>query len=347
MNIIHYFRSETIQAKKKVVHNFLAGSIVFALISGVWIGLISNKYGEFTWSRAGTINLRAPTDPSVRGISPFKGGLREPPNASAVSSVEEPGFPETQIKELRSARDGNVSNWTNLRIRVKNHLKRASECTKKTGTILMAFSPLSLVIGIAYVLFWLQRFSIKAIEPEVLYSSITVAIYTGGYSLVHVTPRYLWIICLVLMLMGGYVLARLFTSNFFTKTRRWALLVVFVLSFVVPASQSLKAKASVGRGMYGLGQALKNFIEPGSHVASNTNWGASLFLSYHLDCRYYGTQKKNISKTELKRDLEKYGIDYYLFWGGAAPDLRFLSNYEEITGGRIPGLRIYGLKKPR
>ena len=346
MNVIHYFRSETIQARKKIVHNFLAGAVVFALISGVWIGLMSNKYGEFTWSRAGMINLRAPTDPSVRGVSPFKGGFREPPNATAVSSVEEPGFPEKQIKELRSARDGKVSNWTNLRIRVKNRLNHALECTKKTGTILMAFSPLSLVIGIAYVLFWLQRFSIKAIEPEVLYSSVTLALYTGGYSLIHVTPRYLWIICLVLLLMGGYVLFKLFQNKFFTKTRKAVLLIIFFLSFAVPASGTLRTYANRGKWIYDLSQVLKSRITPNYKIASNTSWAGSLFLSYHLGGRYYGTHEKNISKTELKKQLEKYGIDYYFVWGGAG-DFSFLSDYQDITGGRIPGLRIYGLRRPR
>ena len=96
-----------------------------------------------------------------------------------------------------------------------------------------------------------------------------------------------------------------------------------------------------------MGKALKSRIEPNCKIASNTSWAGSLYLTYHLDCKYYGAQKKNISKIELKRQLEKYGIDYYLVWGGAGGDLRFLSNYEEITGGRIPGLRIYGLKKHR
>jgi hypothetical protein len=211
----------------------------------------------------------------------------------------------------------------------------------------MAFSPISLVIGIAYVLFWLRRFNIKAVEPEVLYPTITILLYGGGYSLVYVVSRHLWPLCILLMILGGYVLGRLFASNFFTKTRRWALLVVFFLSFVVPASQSLKAKAGVGRGIYGLGQALKNFVEPGSRVASNDNWVASLFLSYHLGCRYYGSQEKDISRANLERQLGEYEIDYYLAWGGGPFDSGLLAGYPEITGGRIPGLKVYSLKSRR
>lgn len=145
----------------------------------------------------------------------------------------------------------------------------------------------------------------------------------------------------------GDVLGRLFEHNFFTKTRRTVLLIIFFLSFAVPAYGGLKSYANRGKSVYNLSKVLENAIAPHSNIAANTNWPISLYLAYHLDCKYYGVQEKNITNTKLKRDLEKYGIDYYLVWGGAGGDLRFLSNYAEITGGRIPGLRIYGLKKPR
>jgi len=70
-------------------------------------------------------------------------------------------------------------------------------------------------------------------------------------------------------------------------------------------------------------------------------------MAYYLDCRYYGAQKKDISRTELERQLREYEIDYYIAWGGGPVDVALLSGYPEITGGRIPGLRIYGLKGRR
>jgi hypothetical protein len=125
------------------------------------------------------------------------------------------------------------------------------------------------------------------------------------------------------------------------------LLVAFFLSFAVPASQDLKAYANRSKGIYDLGQVLKSRIGKGHKIASNTNWPSVLYLSYHLEGKYYGVPKRNISGAELNSELEKYGIEYFFVWGGAAGDYRFLSNYEEISGGRIPGLQIYGLKKQR
>ena len=336
MNIIHYFRSETIQTKKKVVHNFLAGAVVFALISGVWIDLISNKYGKLTFGASGKTTYRAAAAPDAQGSAVLWIGFLEPPNETAISAWEDPSYVKVPAAAAMDSRSF-----------VKNQLKVVTRHIDKMSNIFMKFSPLSIAIGIAYVLFWMRGFNIKTIRPEVLYPVVTIALFVGGYSLVYVEARYLWLICLMLMLMGGYVLASLFQNNFFTKTRRTALLIIFFLSFAVPASLSLKDSANRGKAIYSLSKALKSRIPPNRKIASNASWGGSLYLSYHLDCKYYGAQKKNISKIELKRQLEKYGIDYYLLWGGAAPDLRFLSNYEEITGGRIPGLRIYGLKKPR
>ena len=336
MNAVRFLRSEGGEAKKNVVHSFLAGAAVFAVISGIWIGLISNKYGKFTFGTSGKTTYRAAASPGAQGSAVLWIGFLEPHDETAMSAWEDPSYVKVPPPEAMDA-------WS----RFGRQMEVVGRHVRKIGDFCMEFSPLALVIGVAYVMFWLRRFNIKAIEPGVLYPTITVALMAGAYSLIWVRDRYLYVIFMLLMLMGGYVLGRLFASNFFTKTRRWALLVVFFLSFVVPASQSLNAKAGVGKGMHGLGQALKNFVEPGSHIASNANWGATLFLSYHLGCRYYGAQEKDISRAKLERQLGEYEIDYYLAWGGGPFDQALLAGYQEITGGRIPGLRIYSLKNRR
>jgi hypothetical protein len=309
---------------------------VFALISGVWIGLISNKYGELTFGTSGKTAYKFRAAPGTLGNVYLEEGFSEPPNETALSIWEDPSYLKVPVSEP-----------VVFGVFVKNQLQVTTGLIGKEAGIFMAFSPLTIAIGIAYLLLWLRRFSVKAIESEVLYPTATILLYAGGYSLVYVLARHLWPLCILLMLLGGYVLGRLFESNFFTKTRRWALLVVFFLSFVVPASQQLRVYAHRGELIHGLSEVLKSRIEPGDKIVSNRSWAGTLFLSYHLGCRYYGAQKKDISRAELKRQLEEYEIDYYLAWGGGVTDLGLLSNYREITGGRIPGLRIYGLKGRR
>jgi hypothetical protein len=337
MNIIHCLRGETKEVKKKVVRNFLAGIAVFVLISGVWIGLISNKYEEFTFGTSGKIAQGSVVSAGFQGLGVYWQGFLEPPNKTAISVWEDPSY-------LKSLPREKVGRWDF----VKNQVKITTGLIGEVGKVFMDFSVLSIAVGVAYVLFWLRRFNkaiIQVMPPEVLYPIVMIAIYAGGYSLVVVRARYLWVLCLVLMLMGGYVLNRLFENEFFTKTRRAVLLVIFFLSFAVPALKELEAYANRGKGIYGLSEVLKSRIGQNQKIASNTNWPSMLYLAYHLNCKYYGVPKENTTRAELNSDLGKYGIDYFFAWGGTAGDYRLLSNYKEITGGGIPGLQIYDLKK--
>lgn len=51
-----------------------------------------------------------------------------------------------------------------------------------------------------------------------------------------------------------------------------------------------------------------------------------------------------MSDEDLQKELKKYDIDYYFFWGDANTP-QFLSRYRELTHGEIPGLKIYSLKE--
>jgi len=333
MNALYHIRGQSKEVKRKVLHNFLIGSFLFVLISGTWIGLLSNKYGYFTFSTTAKSAYSAKVIPGTKGEAILWQGFLEPPNPTAISAWEDSSFLEMPESPPMSFVEF-----------VRNQLAVTMGLITRTAAFFMDFSVLSIAIGIGYLLFLLRRFNIKAVAPEVLYPTVTIIIYAGGYSLIWVRERYLWVLVLMMMLMGGYILGELFKNRFFTKPRRILLFIVFFLSFAIPASHSLRDYAHRGEWVYNLGRALKPLIPANSRIASNENWGGSLFLSYHLDCKYYGMQQKDISRTELNSELEKYGIEYFFVWGGAG-DFSFLSNYQDITGGRIPGIRIYGLKK--
>jgi hypothetical protein len=203
-----------------------------------------------TFGTAGKAAYRVKAAPDAPGSGVLWLGFLEPSNPTAISAWEDPSYLEIPPYE-------HMDSWSFF----KNQLRVTSRIIGKMANIFMDFSPLSIAIGIAYVLFWLQGFKIAKMPAEVLYPTATIALFAGGYSLVTVNARYLWLICIMLMLMGGYALARLFQNNFFTKTRRTALLIIFFLSFAVPASLSLKDYANRGKSIYSLGKALKSRIE--------------------------------------------------------------------------------------
>jgi hypothetical protein len=336
MNVFYYFRVESKEDKRKVVKNFLAGTVAFALISGIWIGLLSNKYGTLTFGSSGKVTMRWQAAPGAKGSAVRWQGFVELPNKTAISAWEDPSY-------LEMPPYNPFGSWANF----WHQTKLTAGNMQEIGDIFIRFSFLSLPIVVAYVLFWLRKLSPKTIPVELFCPTVTIILIAGAYSTILVKERFLWVIGLLLILMGGYVLARLFENNFFTKRRVAAILIVFFLSFAVPALLSLRAKANTGKNIYSLSQVLKSAIKPGHNIASNSSWPVTMYLCYHLDCKDYGVAKKGITNAELKEELKKYKTDYYFVWGGTAGDHNFLADYVELTGGRFSGLRIFGLKKPR
>lgn len=337
MNVLHFVRAKTRESRLGVARNFFTGVIVFCLIGGVWVALISNKYGRFTFGTSAGTTYGASAAGGRYSLGVYWQGFLEPPNATALSIWEDPSYLESPPREESG---GGF---------LKNQLKVTAGLIGQTAKIFMGFSVLSVVIFVVYVLWWIRKLGkgvLAAIPCEVLFPTVTVALLAGGYSLVWVQERYLWVLCLLMMLMGGYVLACLFEYRFFTKAKvvKAVVLFIFFASFVFGGVRTLKSYSGRGGWVHDLAGVLKQRILPQDRIASNTNWAGTLFLSYHLNCKYYGMPKQQAAVAELKKDLEKYRIDYYFVWGDSG-EVHWLSAYPEITGGRMPGLRIYSLKQ--
>jgi len=155
MNAVRFVRSETGEDKKNVVHNFLAGAAVFAVISGIWIGLISNKYGRLTFGTSGKTTYRATASRGAQGSAVLWIGFLEPPDEAAMSAWEDPSYVKVPPPEA-------MDSWSYF----GHQIRVVGRHIRKIGEFCMEFSPLALVIGVAYVLFWLRRFNIKAMEAE-------------------------------------------------------------------------------------------------------------------------------------------------------------------------------------
>ncbi|MHC4122211.1 MAG: glycosyltransferase family 39 protein [Planctomycetota bacterium] len=335
MNVLHYFRIKTKDERKTVLVNFLSGLIVFAIISGIWVGLISKKYGEFTFGTSGKTAFGSQASKGFHWLGVYWQGFLEPSNETAISVWEDPSYLKVPPKESITFRQFILNQW-----------ETTSSVIVKMGRLFLEFSVLSVAVAVGYLWFWIRSFKTKKLPSQILFPTITIVIFASGYSLITVNARYIWILFILVMLMGGYLLSKLFEVKFFdNKMAKVFLLTIFLLSFAVPQILDLKKRVNRGKWVYGFSQALSSFIKPQSHIAANTNWPLTLYLAYHLDCRYYGVQEKNITRTKLKSDLEKYDIDYYFVWGDRPVDFSFLTDYREITGGRIRGLKIYGLNK--
>jgi len=216
-NVLHYLRSTTKERKKNVLRGFFGGFIIFFIISGGWISIISNKYQEVTIGTAKKY-IYTSSGPESQGSPMDYQGLLRPPNKTAISSWEDPSY--LKIKSWNP-----MQTWNHFKHQIKLILKSIYT----TIIIYESFSSLSFMIIIVYILFCIQPFNKIILQGDVFYPLVTMMLYSTGYALMTTEGRYLWIIDILLILMGGYILTILFRNVFFNNTRKIITLMFFIV----------------------------------------------------------------------------------------------------------------------
>lgn len=328
-NLFFYFHEVDNEKKRNIKKNLILGLTVFLAISGIWIGLISDKYGEITIGTAGTFNL-AIIGPESEGLPPFYQGLIVPPNKSAGSAWEDPSYikikPWNPLGTMKSFIFEMNNIWNNI---------------LETGIILLSFSVFSFLIILASLIFVIKYKKDEVSRINFLYLLITIFIYLGGYCLIRLEARYLWIISILIFLMGVYLSEVLYIDGYLKSKIRNMLLVLLIISFIIIPISLLIISINTDANFHDLSYTLKYEYNIHGNIASNDEYVISQDLSYYLDGRYYGQTKKGIGLNELKNELKGNNIDYYFVWGEYnQTDLP----YNEITNGKIPYLKIYSIK---
>ena len=209
------------------------------------------------------------------------------------------------------------------------------------------FSFLAIPIIIASLLLCIRSPDKLISQKNTFFPLVTMAIYSAGYILLLLEERYLWIIYVLLILMGGYLLNILYQKEASGNPRKKIVLMLFILSFVAMPLKNLIQDINTNKDIYTLSKILENQYGIQGNIASNKERHKSLYLSYYLNSKYYGEAYNNIAEKDLPAELSKNDIDYYLVWDESNDETQILSSYSEITSGGVPGLRIYSLKEDK
>ena len=279
--------------------------------------------GKYSWEVVG---------PESPGHPVHYVGFLEPKNETATSGWETPSY-------IKMTPWSPFESWNYFLYELRHILRNVRAIVETCAS----FSPLSVAIVLGYILICAMPFSKVISRGEGLYPLITMFIYAAGYTLFLVQDRYLWVVCLLLLLMGGRLVHTLFGSVFFNATRRTIAMSFFVLSFVAIPLAQLVRDMNVGKRIYTLNKRLEKWCNISGRVASNENWRESLCLSYHMKLKYYGVSRPGISEADLERELRRNTIDYFFVWDEGRDYSRFLSDYEEVAQGKAPGLHVYYL----
>jgi hypothetical protein len=327
-SVLHYIRHRDRRIRRRVIQATVSGLAMFAFIAGMWIVVISAKYGHFTFSTSGTYNL-ALIGPDSKGHPHDYQGFIPPPNDAAISAWEDPTY--TPMSGWRT-----FASWRNVRHRALSFVRTCA----RTVSILGLFSPVALVLVVVQLVIVLRRPGDTLLRGTWGWLLWTLLLYCGGYCLVLVEARYLWPCAILLLIIGGSVFERWRSTAVTAGGGRTIGLALLALSFLILPAQHLKANFNRRRAEHDMARAMSEYVPAGSAIASSPgSWASAHILSYHLGARYYGAARADWSAVELAEELQQRGIRYYLVWLGE-PDAvkapagfarRDVSDVDEVT----------------
>ena len=324
-NLIYYFKGVAIPKRNNILKNMVLGLLVFFLMSGIWIGTISEKYDKLTISTAGDYNL-AIAGPDYPTYPFYYVGLVKPPNNGATSIWDEP-------PSLKFNKWSPFSSWSHFEYELQLIWKNIV----RTINIIESFFMITPIILILSLLFIFKSQS-KEDRNKVIYLLITMGIYLSGYLLIAVEWRYFFFIFILLMLMGFYLIDNFYKNRNFSETFKKSLLIILICSFIILPVYEIPQFSNTN-GDYTLSSTLNNDYNIHGNIASNAQWGKMLSISYYLNTKYYGLTKETNKTTDLQKELENNNIDYYFVWNNEST--LELSEYKEITNSKINKLKIY------
>ena len=329
-NLIFYFRGFKIQ-KKNILKNLILGLTIFFVVSGLWAGAISEKYGKLTISTSGEYN-QALVGPEYQvntmaygAVPESYSGIIMPPNNDSTSTWDDPTYEK-------------LDNW-NILGSYKNIEYEFNLIVSNiiyTFNIILSFMPAAVPILIFMLLFSFRSRFDNASKNILKYLLATMIIYMGGYCIIIPEWRYLWFIFVLLMISGFFMIDRLYKTKVFNKNIRNIFLIFLFCTFII--QPSLEAVYfSYNDNHYNLSNTLKEDYGVHGNLASN-EWD-QITIAYYLNAKYYGVTKKTNNTQYLNQQLIDNNIDYYLV-SNPTGNLQ-LHDYHEITNGKIANLNIY------
>jgi len=334
-NFLYWRNSPDKSQRKTVLINAFSGVLVFILISGVWIGLLTYKYHTVTVSTAGEYNFSF-IRPGSPGHMVDTDGLMTPPNQTAFSAWEDP----TYIKKVR---------WSPFESG-RDFLYLMKNTAKNTETYLIYLKRKPVIFfTIIFFIVILIPFRWKALDDKPFYLFLTTILQPLGYLILYVEERYVWIDFILLYILSAYIIDNILIKMDLIKIRKVAAVSIICgyIALWPIASLFYYAGSEIDirhlKKIYSMSEKIMRYHNfRHTNVASQVeNWSDDLYLAYYLKARYYGKVKEGITDEQLRNILIYDNIDYYFVHGRLKNPIGMLEPYK--TFGDIT---IYKVLKP-
>ncbi len=317
--IIEFFSNKKIS--RALIFNYFLSLIVFFLIISPWIYLLSNKYGSFTISTSGTVNIRI-VNPELNFRHPsIESGFVAPSDNYSISAWDDPNlnaYPEWSP----------FSSFKNFKYFILNAAKNII----KLFIFIFAFAPFLIfaIILIKKNLFLNKTFLI------ILTAGL---IYGLGYTPIYVENRYIWP-SFVLFTIIGFIIFNYHQEKFLKNTTRTKIAtLLIIISFLPFFFYGLKQQLPTTNA-YKQADSIKNKFGISGNFASTNYWDRGLALTYFLNSKFYGTEKLPIDSPKLLKKSQKLGINYILDYSISKNEvngLEFLGEIDSIKIYKVTG----------
>jgi hypothetical protein len=337
-SVVHALRWKQSDPGKRalVIRQYAVGLVIFLMISGLWIAIMSHKYETLTVGQAGLFNW-ALVGPESEDYPMFK-GLHPPPNHTAVHALEDP-----------SLFMGKMKMWNPVESRddLFHFLRLAAKNSWDIYLYHVSYNPLAVVflLGIALMLAWSPAHFFRRMEIAI--PLFAVFIYLGGFIPLLIQDRHLCFTFLVALAMGGCTLEILFSRQFFRdgKVRAVVILLMIASATLTPLRALVQgALIPPNRDTYELSRVLREAGHTRGAIASNGHFIETMGLAYHLGFPYYGVVDAKSGEASPEQALASSQIDYFFLWGPDRTDHPFpAGRYRDVTPAGAKGMRVYRL----
>lgn len=320
VTILYWYSSPNRQQRKILFINGLSGLLVFAVISSLWVGLLTEKYHKITVSTAGDYNFSF-IRPDSPGQMVDSDGLLVPPNKTALSAWEDPTF----IKKVP---------WSPFKS-IKDFKYFVQNTAKNAGIYFLYISRNHIIFfTIIYFIVISATLRLKYTEKPLLLFATTI-IHPIGYLMLLAEDRYFWLDYIILYILSAYILEEILKKSKFTiiqKRLLSALTIMYIAILPILYINGTNNYRVHLKNIYQTSNKIKTIHDfTKANIASQAdNWCDDLYLAYYLKSKYYGKIRQDISDQKLKEKLIKFNIQYFFVHGKLHNHIDILKPYKKI-----------------
>lgn len=303
------------EKRKTLILNYFLTLAIFTILISPWIYLLSNKYGEFTISTSGKINLLI-VNPELNFHHPsIESGIVPPSDRFAVSAWDDPDvkfYPEwSPFNSISDMKFFTINFYKNL---------------AKFIAFLLIFCPLFVMS-----LFFLNKKILK--EKKFLIISLTILLNGTLYSFIYVESRYIWLSLVLFSVLSFYILQE-FLSKINFKRLTGIITFLFIILTTVPFVYfAFNDKVIDNRG-FEYAKRISKFHNLQGNIATTNYWWLGLNIAYFLDSRFYGEEKGAKLDENLVKKFRKNGVNFIFDYSDKIiplDNVRFIAKIDSLN----------------